>query len=86
MSGIAQQHFAFDQRLANQAEFVIFEVAQPPMDQLGADRRCGARKIALLDKQHAEATPHPVARDAGAVDTTADDQEIDWLITDALDE
>ena len=30
-----QQHFSLGQRFAHQAEFVIFEIAQPAMDQLG---------------------------------------------------
>src|SRR5690349_23076842 len=33
------QDLAFDQRLANQMKFVIFEIAQPAMHQLGRHRR-----------------------------------------------
>jgi hypothetical protein len=34
----AQQHFTLGQRFAHQPEFVMFQVAQAAMDQLGAGR------------------------------------------------
>ncbi len=73
----AQQHLALDQRLAHQAELVIFEVAQPAVHELA---RAGGRalgEVALLAEQHREAPPRRVARDAGAVDAAADDREVD---------
>jgi hypothetical protein len=34
----AQQHFALGQRLGHQPEFVVLEIAQAAVDQLGAPR------------------------------------------------
>jgi hypothetical protein len=42
------QHFALDQRLAHQAEFVIFEIAQAAMDELGGGRGGAAGEIVHL--------------------------------------
>ena len=83
--GVAKQHLALDQRLADQAELVIFEIAQPAMDQLGAGRGGGAREIVLLDQQDAEAAARGIAGDPGTVDAAADDQQIDGAGAAPLD-
>ena len=75
----AQEDLALDQRLAHQAEFVVFEIAQPAMDQLGRPARGVAGQIVLLGQQHRQPAPRGVARDPGTIDAAADDQEIDLL-------
>jgi hypothetical protein len=72
-----QQHLALAQRLAHQAELVIFQIAQATMDQLGAGGRGGAGEIVLLDHQDLEPAAGGVARNADAVDAAANDQEIE---------
>ena len=72
----AQQHFALLQRLAHQAELVILEVAQSAVDELGAGGRGVGREIVLLAKQDGQTATRRIARDAGAVDATADDEQI----------
>ena len=72
-----QQHFAFGERLGDQPELVVLEVAQPAMDQLGALRRSGRGEIVLFGQQHGKAAARGVARDAGAVDAAADDEEVE---------
>ena len=72
-----QQHLALDQRLAHQAELVVFEIAQAAMDQLGAGRRGGAGEVGLLGEQHLEAAARGIAGDAGTIDAAADDKQID---------
>ena len=74
--GHAEQALALDQRLADQAELVVFEVAQPAMDQLGAGRGCVAGKVFLLDQQHGQAAPGGIAGNPGAVDPPADDEQV----------
>ena len=85
VGGVAQQHLALDERLAHQAELVIFEVAQAAMDELGAGRGGGAGEVGLLDQQHLEAAAGGVAGDAGTVDAAADDQEIDDVVARLAD-
>jgi hypothetical protein len=71
-----EQHLAFGQRLAHQREFVVLEVAQPAVDQLGAARRGVRGEVVLLAQQHAQATACQIAGDAGAVDAAAHDQHV----------
>ncbi len=72
----AQQDFAFLQGFAHQLEFVIFEVAQAAVDELGAGRGGMLGQVMLLAQQHAQAAPGRIARDARAVDAAAYHQEI----------
>ena len=73
----AEQDFALDQRLADEAKLVIFEIAQPAVNKLTRPGRCSLRQIVLLAEQHGEASPHRVARNAGSVDAAANDDQIE---------
>ena len=73
----AQQRLAFVQRLADQPEFEIFEIAQPAMKQLGRGRRGSLRQIALLGQHHRQPAPGGVAGNAAPVHPAADDEQID---------
>ena len=73
----APQHLAFAERLAHEAELVMFEIAQPAVDQLRGTRGRAARQIVLLAKVDAQAPPRGVARDAAAVDAAADDRDVE---------
>ena len=50
--------------LADQAEFVILEIAQTAMDELGAGGRSSAGKVLLLDHHDLEAATRRIARNA----------------------
>ena len=71
-----EQHLALGQRLGDEPELELLEVAQAAVDQLGARRRGRPAEIALLGEQHPQAAPGGVARDPDAVDAAADDDEI----------
>src|SRR5579862_6398198 len=47
------------------------------MNQLGRSRGCSARQIVLFHQQNGQAAARRVASDAGAVDSTADDREVE---------
>ncbi len=64
------------QRLAHEAELIMFEVAQPAVDQLGRFRRGAFGKVVCFEQQHARPAPGGIARDAGAVNAAADDDDI----------
>ena len=74
--GGVQQHFAFLQRFAHQAELVIFQIAQAAVNQLGAGRRGMRGQVVLFTQQHAQAAPCRIAGNACAVDTATDYQQI----------
>src|SRR5580698_6257006 len=74
------EDFALDQRLPNQLELVIFEVAQPAMYELGRPRRGAARQIVHFAQENRIAAPDRVARDTAAVDAAADDREVEGSV------
>ena len=70
------QPLALAQRLGDELEVVIFEVAQAAMDQFGR-RGGGVRgEIVALDQQYLEAVERGLARDGAAVDAAADDEYV----------
>ncbi len=72
-----QQHLALAQRLPHQAELVVFQVAQPAMDQLAGGGGGGAGQVALLAQQHATGRGRRRPGRCRAVDAAADDQQVD---------
>src|SRR6266498_373236 len=72
----AQQDLALGERFGDQPEFVIFEVAQSAVNELGAPRRGMRGEVILLDEQHLESASRGVARDTRSVDSTAGDDEV----------
>ena len=75
--GDGQEALTFLQGLADQAELVGFQVAQPTMDQLGAGRGGVGREVMLLHKGHGKAPAGRIPRDAGPVNTPADNEKVD---------
>ena len=76
MGSAAQQHFTLEQRLAYQAEGIVFEVAQAAVYQFARSGRRVGSQVILLAQHHRQAAPCRVARDAGAIDTAANHQNI----------
>src|SRR5712692_2730856 len=72
----AQQDLTLGERFGDQPEFVVFEVAQPAVNELGAPRRGMRREVVFLDEQHLESASRGVARDTRSVDSTAGDGEV----------
>ena len=72
-----EQNFPLDQRLSHQAKLVIFQIAQAAMHELARARGRTFGEIVLLAEQHLQATTGGIARDAGSVDSAADDSDID---------
>ena len=72
----APQHLALDQRLVDEAELVILEIAQAAVDQFGRPRGGAARQIVHLAEMDREPAPGRVAGDAASVDAAADHGEI----------
>ena len=73
----APEDLALDQRLADQPELVIFEIAQAAMHQLGRPGRRPARQIVHFAQENRVAAAHRVARDAAAVNTASNDGEVE---------
>ena len=71
---------ALEQRLADQPEVEVLQVAQPAVDELARARRRAARVVALLHQRDRVAAARGVERDPGAGDPAADDQHVERLV------
>src|SRR6266404_4628865 len=72
-----KKNLALAQRLANQTKFVVLEIAQAAMDELGAGRGRSTCQITALDQRDGEAPPRGIAGNPDTIDAAADDQEVD---------
>ncbi len=73
----AEQDLALDQRLADEAKLIIFEIAQAAVNKLARPGGGSLREIVLLAEQHRESAADSVASDAGSVDAAANDNQIE---------
>lgn len=73
---LGQQDLALGQGFADQAEFVVFEVAQAAVDQLAAGRGGVLGQVVLFAKEHGQAAPGCVGGDPYTVDAAADHGDI----------
>src|SRR3954463_7577092 len=78
------EDFALDQRLADQPELIIFEIAQTAMNQLGRPGRRPARQVIHFTQENGISPAHRVARDAAAVDAASNDGEVENTIQQTL--
>ncbi len=52
MRRYAQQHLTLGETFADEAEFVMLEIAQSAMNEFGGSRRGAAGEVILLDQRH----------------------------------
>ena len=72
----AKKYFALGKRLGHEPEFVVLEIPQTAVDQLGAPRRRMRGKVVFFDQQCCEAASRRIARNTRAVDAATDNGEI----------
>ena len=63
--------------LAHQRDVALLQVAHAAVDQLRAPARRAGGEVDRLEERHRQAAQCGVARDAGARDAAADDDEIE---------
>ena len=73
------EDFALDQRLADQPELVVFEIAQAAMHQLGRPRRGAAGQVIHFAEENRVSPAGRIAGDATAIDAAANDREVENL-------
>ena len=74
--GVAQQALALVQRLVDQADVAVLQVAQPAVHQLGRLGRRARGEVVALDEGGAQAAGGGVEGHAGAGDAAADDEHV----------
>ena len=75
----AEQHAALPARLQYQSKVPLFEIADAAVDEPRRHRRRAAPEIALVHEGGAQAAKRRVARDPGARDPAADDEQVHRL-------
>src|SRR5947209_9435964 len=71
--------FALDQRLTDQPELVIFEIAQAAMYRLGRPGRSPAGQVIHFTQENRVSATGRIAGDAAAIDAAANDREVENL-------
>jgi hypothetical protein len=74
-----QQALAFPSRLADEADFSVFQVPKTTVDDASRTARGATGEIRLLYQQHAAACVRTLAGNGNAIDATADDGKIKML-------
>ena len=82
---VAAQPLALVERLVDEADVALLQVAQAAVDELGALRRRAAGEVVALDERRAQAPRGGVEGDAGAGDAAADDEHVERLGGEALE-
>jgi hypothetical protein len=58
----------------------LLEIAQPAVNKFAAGRARGTTEIALLGEHDLQTSPSRVTRDTGAIDATADDEQVRFRV------
>ena len=71
-----QQHFTLDQRLANQQKLVVFQIAQPAVDEFCRPGGRARSQVIHFRQANGIATAGSIARDTASVNPAANDEDI----------
>ena len=78
-----EHELALLERLADEPEVELLEVAHPSVEELARARRGPRGEVPLLDERHLQAARRGVEGDPGAGDATPDDEDVEVLARDA---
>jgi len=77
MRGCLQQSFSFPEGFIDERKLGVFQVTEPPVDQTTGPTGRPVTEVRLIEYEHAEIVECCLARDGGAVDAGADDDQIE---------
>ena len=81
MGRSVHQNLALDQRLADQTELVVFQIAQATVDQLAGTGRGPLGQVIFFAQDHGQAATSRIPRHASTVDAAANYKQIDHFIS-----
>ena len=73
---VLEEPLPLDERLADQTEVVVLEVAEPAVHKTTRPRRDAAANVVHLNEHDAQAAQRSVQRDPDTVDACADDDQV----------
>ena len=80
---VLERALAFVERLVDQPELALLEVAEPAVHQLRALGAGAGREVVALDQRGAQPPAGRVERDPGAGDAATDDQDVEAFVTES---
>ena len=86
MRRVLERALAFVERLVDEADLTLLEVAQATVHELGALRARARREVVALDQRGAQAPAGGVERHPGAGDATTDHQDVELLVAEPAED
>jgi hypothetical protein len=77
---LVQQQAPFGERLVDQPELSLLQVAEPTVGQPGRARRRSARPVVLLDDADGQAAARSIECCTGPHDSASDDEDVDAAV------
>ena len=77
---IDEQRVAFAQQFPDQIELAVLEIAQAAMDHARGRGAAAGAEIVPFDKKHPQPLQCQLAEDADAVDSAADDDDVERAV------
>ena len=77
MRSYVQQRLSLAQRFADETKLAVFEIAQTAMNQSRRSTRRAAADISLVEQEDFQAAQRRITSDTGAVDSRANNNEIE---------
>ena len=84
MRRVLERALAFVERLVDEAELALLQVAEPAVHELRALGAGAGREVVALDQRGAQAPAGGVERHAGAGDAATDDQDVEAFLAESL--
>ena len=81
---VLERALAFVERLVDQPELALLQVAEAAVHQLRALGAGAGREVVALDQRGAQTPAGGVERDPGAGDASTDDQDVEAFLTESL--
>ena len=82
VGGVVAQPLALGERLVDEADVALLEVAQPAVDELRGLRRRARGEVVALDERGAQPAGRGVEGDPRAGDAAADDEHVEVLVAE----
>src|SRR5207248_4063135 len=85
VGGETEEPLSFGQRLVDEAELLLLEVAQPAVDELGGAGRRPGGEVTPFHKGRPQTPARGVEGDAGTGDAAANDEQVEGLGGEAVE-
>ena len=82
---IGEEALTLGEGFVDELDVALLQVTEPAVNELGRLGRRARGEVVAFDERHLETTRRGIERDAGAGDATADDNEVEGLVAEAIE-